>query len=111
MACRVRQDLSPPVFLLDRNYPDLEVTLIVFAPPQSGDLRGHGARGGGDGGGTAAPKFPCGRKPGSRIKLQTTGALPRKAYRSMTPQERRAAAREAIGILQERLRLTGRLSG
>jgi len=56
-------------------------------------------------------KFPCGRKPGSRIKLQTTGALPSKDYRSMTPQERRAAALESIAILQERLRRTGRLSG
>src|SRR6516225_1153557 len=32
-------------------------------------------------------KFPCGRKPGSRIKPQTTGALPRKDYRGMTLQE------------------------
>ena len=56
-------------------------------------------------------KFPCGRKPGYRPKLQTTGVLPRKDYRRMTLQELRAAALESIAILQERLRRTGRLSG
>ena len=56
-------------------------------------------------------KFPCGRKPGSQLKLQTAGALPRKDYRRMTLQELRAAALESIEILQERLRRTGRLSG
>ena len=56
-------------------------------------------------------KFPCGRKPGSRIELQTTSVLPRKDYRRMTLQELRAAALESIAILQERLRRTGRLSG
>jgi len=56
-------------------------------------------------------KFPCGRKPGSRIELQTTSVLPRKDYRRMTLQELRAAALESIAILQDRLRRTGRLSG
>ena len=56
-------------------------------------------------------KFPCGRRPGSRIKAQATGVRPRKDYRSMTLQELRAAALESIEILQERLRRTGRLSG
>jgi hypothetical protein len=56
-------------------------------------------------------KFPCGRKPGYRPKLQTTGVLPRKDYRRMTLQELRAAALESIAILQDRLRRTGRLSG
>ena len=56
-------------------------------------------------------KFPCGRKPGSQLKLQTAGALPRKDYRRMTLQELRDAALESNAILQERLRRTGRLSG
>jgi len=56
-------------------------------------------------------KFPCGRKPGSRAKPQTTSVLPRKDYRRMTLQELRTAALESIAILQERLRRTGRLSG
>jgi len=56
-------------------------------------------------------KFPCGRRPGSRIKLQTTGVRPRKDYRRMTLHELRAAALESIAILEERLRRTGRLSG
>jgi hypothetical protein len=56
-------------------------------------------------------KFPGGRKPGSRIKSQTTGVWPRKDYWKMTPEDQIAAAREAIGILQEQFRRTGRLSG
>jgi hypothetical protein len=56
-------------------------------------------------------KFPCGRKPGSRIKPRTISVRPRKDYRGMTLQELRAAALESIAILQERLRRTGRLSG
>ena len=56
-------------------------------------------------------KFPCGRRPGSRIKAQATGVRPRKDYRGMTLQELRAAALESIAILQERLRRTGRLFG
>ena len=56
-------------------------------------------------------KFPCGRKPGSRIKPQTTSILPRRDYRGMTLEELRAAALESNAILQDRLRRTGRLSG
>jgi hypothetical protein len=56
-------------------------------------------------------KFPCGRKPGSRIKPQTTSVLPRRDYRGMTLEELRDAALESIAILQERLRRTGRLTG
>jgi hypothetical protein len=56
-------------------------------------------------------KFPCGRRPGSRIKLQMTNVRRRKDYRRMTLHELRAAALESIAILQERLRRTGRLSG
>jgi hypothetical protein len=56
-------------------------------------------------------KFPCGRKPGSRIKPQTTSVLPRRDYRRMTLEELRDAALESIAISQDRLRRTGRLSG
>jgi hypothetical protein len=56
-------------------------------------------------------KFPGGRKPGFRIKLQTTSVLRRKDYRRMTLEELRDAALESNAILQERLRRTGRLSG
>jgi len=57
------------------------------------------------------PKFPCGRKPGSRIKVQATSLRPRREYRGMTLRELRDAALESNAILQERLRRTGRLSG
>ena len=56
-------------------------------------------------------KFPCGRKPGSRIKVQATSLRPRREYRGMTLRELRDAALESNAILQERLRRTGRLSG
>jgi hypothetical protein len=56
-------------------------------------------------------KFPGGRKPGSRIKLQTTRMRSRKDYRRMTLQELRDAALESNAILQDRLRRTGRLFG
>ncbi len=59
----------------------------------------------------AGRKFPGGRKPGSRVRPQTAAIQPRKNYRKMTFEELRAAAREALDVLQERLRRTGSLSG
>jgi len=55
-------------------------------------------------------KFPGGRKPGSRARLQTA-VMPRKNYRRMTFEERRAAAMEALDVLRERLRRRGSLTG
>jgi hypothetical protein len=102
------------------NYPDLEMTLIVFAQPgpktPEGKARVVWAMVAGrrlwvermkaDG-----RKFPCGRKPGSRIKLQATSVRSPKDYRRMTLEELRDAALESNAILRDRLRRTGRLSG
>jgi hypothetical protein len=55
-------------------------------------------------------KFPCGRKLGSRVKRVIAPVQPRVDYRTMTPEEQIAAAREVIAVLRDRLRRTGKLS-
>ena len=56
-------------------------------------------------------KIPGGRKPGSRVALQTAVMQPHMGHVRMTLADQRAAAVEALNALQERLRRMGSLSG